>query len=272
MTPNTEIVELACDRLPGTAGAASAAFSFLLIHGWGRSRSDWMPVAEQLGRIAPVVSVDLRGHGASSPGRDMVLAHVAGDVRALADRLGLTSVVLVAHSAGGEVAAELARQDPRRVVGLVVIDPAFGLPDTDRARIEALAERLRREEPEEVAREHFENTGPSPLLPLLPETGRVLAASPGTVREMFVAFAFGQGALHFQSQARVFFTGFPVPILAVYRSEERARAARDVFASATAEVMVKPGGHWPHHEHPDEVVAAIAAWSAARVRAPSHRG
>ncbi|MFE3175720.1 alpha/beta fold hydrolase [Amycolatopsis sp. NPDC059090] len=255
-------VELAFEQLPGPE---QAPFVFVLVHGWARSRSDWHPVLPGLQRIAPVVLVDLRGHGESGPGPDMRLPHVAADVRALVDRLGLGRVVLVAHSAGSEVAAFLARQAPESVAGLVVIDPAFGLPDHDRARIEAIAERLRREDPVAVAREHFADHGPCPALP---GTGDQVAAAPEAVRDLFIEFAFGAEALHFRSQAKQFFAGFPVPLLAIYRNDERARLAREFLSGATVEVL--PGGHWTHHEHPGDVVAAIAEFLSPAEKKEAH--
>ncbi|WP_406631523.1 alpha/beta fold hydrolase [Amycolatopsis sp. WGS_07] len=253
-------VDLACERLPGPVGAP---FTFVLVHGWARSRSDWRPVLPGLQRIAPVVLVDLRGHGESEPGPDMRLSRVAADVRALVNRLGLGRVVLVAHSAGSEVAAFLARQEPESVAGLVAIDPAFGLPDEDRARIEAIAERLRREDPVAVAREHFASHGPSPVL-----SGDLVSATPAAIRELFIDFAFGTEALHFLSQAKEFFAVFPVPLLAIYRNDERARLAREFLADATIKVL--PGGHWTHHEHPGDVVAAIAEFLSCWEKKEAH--
>ncbi|MER6874845.1 alpha/beta fold hydrolase, partial [Amycolatopsis sp. NPDC000673] len=196
---------------------------------------------------------------------DMRLPHLAADVRALVDRLGLGRVVLVAHSAGSEVAAFLARQAPESVARLVVIDPAFGLPDNDRARIEAIAERLRREDPVAVAREHFADHGPCPVLP---GTGDQVAAAPEAVRDLFIEFAFGAEALHFRSQAKQFFADFPVPLLAIYRNDERARLAREFLSGATVKVL--PGGHWTHHEHPGDVVAAIAEFLSPAEKKEAH--
>lgn len=270
MAGNVESIELAFEQLAGRHDGPS----FVLIHGWGRSRSDWNPVVDGLTGLGPVVPVDLRGHGGSAAGADMRLPHVAADVSALLNRLGLTEVVLVAHSAGSEVAAFLIRQNPEAVAGLVVIDPAFGLADGDRGRIEEVAGRLRRGDPVAVAGEHFAKAGPSPVLPLLPDTGSPVAATPEAVRDMFIEFAFGSEALHFQQQAASFFVGFPVPVLAIYRNEERARIARDIFATAavTADVRLMSGGHWTHHEHPDDIVAAIAEWSAAHRLSPAETG
>ncbi|MET9265339.1 alpha/beta fold hydrolase [Amycolatopsis sp. NPDC004079] len=256
------IVELAFERRPGPEGAPC---TFVLVHGWARSRSDWLPVLPGLQRIAPLVLVDLRGHGESEPGPDMRLPHVAADLRALTDRLGLGRVVLVAHSAGSEAAAFLARQEPESVAGLVAIDPAFGLPDKDRARIEGIAERLRREDPVAVAREHFAGHGPCPALP---RTGDLVEAAPEAVRDLFADFAFGAEALHFQSQAKQFFADFPVPVLAIYRNRERARLAREFLANAAVKVVA--GGHWTHHEHPGEVVAAIAEFLSWTEKKEAH--
>lgn len=258
----TEIVEPAFERLAGPEGAP---FTFVLVHGWARSRSDWHPVLPGLREIAPVVLVDLRGHGESAPGQDMRLPHVAADVRGLVDRLGLGRVVLVAHSAGSEVAAFLARQEPELVAGLVVIDPAFGIPDEERGRIEGIAGRLRREDPLAVAREHFAGFGPSPVLP---GNGDLVAAAPSAVRDLFTEFAFGPGALHFRSQATEFFAGFPVPVLAIYRSDERARTAREFLTDAVIKVL--PGGHWTHHEHPGDVVAATAGFLSSLEKKEAH--
>ncbi|NKQ57911.1 alpha/beta hydrolase [Amycolatopsis sp. K13G38] len=247
---NAEIIELAFEQFRG----APAPFTFVLVHGWARSRSDWDPVVEGLCGIAPAVAVDLRGHGASRQGKEMRLPQVAADVRALIERLGLTRVVLVGHSAGGEVVAFLARQEPELVAGLVVIDPAFGLADEDHARIEALAERLWREDPVTVAAEHFLKSGPSPL----PRTGGPVSATPEAIRDLFIDFAFAPESLHFQTQTTAFFAGFPVPVLAFYRNGERAQLARESLPNA--DIRVLPGGHWTHHEYPGEVVAAIADW------------
>ncbi|MBE1493931.1 pimeloyl-ACP methyl ester carboxylesterase [Amycolatopsis lexingtonensis] len=241
--------ELAFERFPG----GPASFSFVLVHGWARSRADWAPVLEGLCAIAPVVAVDLPGHGASPPGGGMRLPQVAADVHAVIERLGLARVVLVGHSAGSEVAAFLARREPELVAGLVVVDPAFGLPDDDRARVEAMAGRLRTEDPVTVAAEHFARSGPSPL------PGRPVSATPEAIRELFTEFAFAPEALHFRTQTAAFFAGFPVPVLAFYRNEDRARLAREVLPAA--DIRVLPGGHWTHHEHPAEVVSAIAGWT-----------
>ncbi|HWD03629.1 MAG TPA: alpha/beta hydrolase [Amycolatopsis sp.] len=248
---NPEIIELAFEQFPGRP----ASFSFVLVHGWARSHTDWEPVLDGLRDIAPAVAVDLRGHGASRPGAGMRLPQVTADVRAVIERLGLTRVVLVGHSAGAEVAAFLARQEPELVAGLVVIDPAFGLPDDDRPRIETIAERLRTEDPITIAAEHFAKSGPSPL----PLSDGPVAATPEAIRDLFTDFAFAPEALHFQTQTAAFFAGFPTPVLAFYRNTDRAHLARKVLP--TPDIRVLPGGHWTHHEHPAEVVSSIAGWT-----------
>jgi pimeloyl-ACP methyl ester carboxylesterase len=103
---------------------------------------------------------------------------------------------------------------------------------------------------------------------VLPGTSDLVDATPAAVRELFIDFAFGTEALHFQSQAKEFFADFPVPLLAIYRNDERARLAREFLADATIKVL--PGGHWTHHEHPGDVVAAIAEFLSSAEKKEAH--
>lgn len=68
-----------------------------------------------------VVALSLRGHGDSDkPDSGYRAADFAGDVRALLDHLGISSVVAVGHSSAGLVAQRLAIDDPARTIGLVL--------------------------------------------------------------------------------------------------------------------------------------------------------
>jgi pimeloyl-ACP methyl ester carboxylesterase len=70
-----------------------------------------------------VITPDLRGFGSSPGGDDEPdLAHMAEDVRALMDRLGLAEAVLGGVSMGGYVVMEMLRQEPELVTGALLID------------------------------------------------------------------------------------------------------------------------------------------------------
>ncbi|WP_433579487.1 alpha/beta fold hydrolase [Nocardia brasiliensis] len=79
-----------------------------------------------------VVSFDLRGHGASSPGTRYTFEAFLGDLVAVLAQLherGLRSPVLVGYSLGADLAVHYAARYPDTVAGLVLIDGANPLPE-----------------------------------------------------------------------------------------------------------------------------------------------
>ena len=78
-------------------GAGSPAFVF--IHGWTCDRSFFAPQADHFAKKHRVVSVDLRGHGASDkPQGTYPISAYADDVAHLIDTLQLGRVIAVGHS------------------------------------------------------------------------------------------------------------------------------------------------------------------------------
>ncbi len=98
----------------------------LFLHGLGASIYAWRK------NLAPVesagfrvIAFDNRGFGSSDkPPAGYSNAEYARLVVALMDSLGLPDAVLVGHSMGGAIAAEVALTYPKRVRGLVLIDAA----------------------------------------------------------------------------------------------------------------------------------------------------
>ncbi len=97
--------------------------ALVFVHGWCCDGGYW---SEQLGRFAQrhkVVAVDLGGHGQSGLDRQTWTMEAFGeDVKSVVEKLGLTEVILVGHSMGGEVIIEAARLMPGRVIGLIGVD------------------------------------------------------------------------------------------------------------------------------------------------------
>jgi len=98
----------------------------VFIHGFGASIYGWryqLPPAVTAGYR--VVAFDNRGFGFSDkPAHGYTNAAYAHLVVSLLDSLGIASAVLVGHSMGGAIAAEVALTYPDRVRGLVLIDAA----------------------------------------------------------------------------------------------------------------------------------------------------
>jgi pimeloyl-ACP methyl ester carboxylesterase len=99
-----------------------AGTPILLVHGIGSNADTWQPVFDLLaGQGAPVIAVDLPGHGESSkePG-DYSLGAMASTLRDLLDLLGHERVHLVGHSLGGGISLQFAYQFPARVDRLIL--------------------------------------------------------------------------------------------------------------------------------------------------------
>lgn len=100
----------------------------VFLHGFGASLYTWRKTLPPLVAAGyRVIALDNRGFGFSEKpaGRGLYgNAAYARLVVALLDSLGVPSAVLVGHSMGGAIAAEVALAYPDRVRGLVLIDAA----------------------------------------------------------------------------------------------------------------------------------------------------
>ena len=100
----------------------------LLLHGYPQTHAMWHKVAPQLARDFTVICADLRGYGDSSKPRG-VPGHANYSKRAMARdmaevmaELGYLDFHVVGHDRGGRVAHRLARDYPKRVRSLTVLD------------------------------------------------------------------------------------------------------------------------------------------------------
>jgi magnesium chelatase accessory protein len=80
----------------------------LLIHGTGAATHSWRDVMPLLAQHYTVVAMDLPGHGfTKGSGKSPTLEGMATSVAALLDELKLTPDIIVGHSAGVAIAAQL---------------------------------------------------------------------------------------------------------------------------------------------------------------------
>ncbi|HET9602445.1 MAG TPA: alpha/beta hydrolase [Acidimicrobiales bacterium] len=105
-------------EVPGPPGAPV----LVLLHGWTATADiNWFPSFAALGRRFRVIALDHRGHGRGlSSAAPFRLRDCADDVAALADELGIASVIPVGYSMGGPVAQLVWHRHPERVQGLVL--------------------------------------------------------------------------------------------------------------------------------------------------------
>lgn len=102
----------------------------VLLHGWPGFWYDWRRVLPPLGGEADAIAPDLRGSGDSGkperpPEEGYTPLHLARDVVALMDHLGLAEATVVAHDVGATVAQAMALTVPDRVRSLVLLNPPY---------------------------------------------------------------------------------------------------------------------------------------------------
>jgi pimeloyl-ACP methyl ester carboxylesterase len=113
---------------------AGSGLPVVLLHAFPLSSAMWLEQRNGLGDVCRLVTPDLRGFGGSQLGYDEPsLDHMADDVAALLDTLGLDRVVLGGLSMGGYVAMALLRRHLDRVSGLLLAD-TIASPDAEAAR------------------------------------------------------------------------------------------------------------------------------------------
>jgi 4,5:9,10-diseco-3-hydroxy-5,9,17-trioxoandrosta-1(10),2-diene-4-oate hydrolase len=96
----------------------------LLVHGHEQSATSWRWVIPALAGTHRVLAVSLPGYGGTAPGTYTPGSDTTPFVTEFLDALGIGSLDVVGHSAGGVVALRLALADPARVRTLVLVDSA----------------------------------------------------------------------------------------------------------------------------------------------------
>jgi pimeloyl-ACP methyl ester carboxylesterase len=123
----------------------------VLLHGLSATRRYVVMGSRAVERAAHrVIAYDARGHGQSDPApdrRDYGYEHLAADLEAILDELGVERATLAGASMGAHTALRLALERPERVAALAVITPGYDPAAFDDAaslaRWDALAEGLR---------------------------------------------------------------------------------------------------------------------------------
>jgi pimeloyl-ACP methyl ester carboxylesterase len=105
----------------------------VLLHGLTGSGACWSSLARSLEDDYDVVMPDARGHGNSSkPLHGYRYSDHASDVVGLIRGLGLSAPFLLGHSMGGMTAAVVASEGATVIRGVVLVDPTFLSPRSQR--------------------------------------------------------------------------------------------------------------------------------------------
>ncbi|HSB26029.1 MAG TPA: acetoin dehydrogenase dihydrolipoyllysine-residue acetyltransferase subunit [Burkholderiaceae bacterium] len=97
----------------------------LFLHGFGGDLDNWLFNLDAVAEVAPVIALDLPGHGQSTPRLPgTALADLSDFAVRFLDQLDVERVHAVGHSMGGAIAARMALDHPTRVASLALINSA----------------------------------------------------------------------------------------------------------------------------------------------------
>lgn len=242
----------------GAAGAGETPVLFL--HGYGGDLNNWLFNLDAVAERAPVIALDLPGHGQSDvrlPG--VSLEALANFVLRFLDRLDVERVHAVGHSMGGAIAAQMALTAPARIATVTLINSAGLGAEIDAAYIEGFARASSRRELKPLAERLFAD----PTLvtrQLVDDLLRYkrLDGVEALLTELAAAL-FGGGRQSAQPARRL--SGTAPALLVIWGREDRIiPAAHAANAPAGARVHVLDGaGHMAMMEKASEVNALLHA-------------
>lgn len=158
--PAYQYVEVDGIRVRYARKGASEGVPVLLIHGYGGDLDNWLFNIDAVGEKAPVIAMDLPGHGQSGiklPGT--TLAAMAKFVTNFLDAIDVPRAHLVGHSMGAAIASQIALDNSKRVASLTLIGSAGLGPDINSAYTEGFAKAASRRELKPVLEMLFADPG-----------------------------------------------------------------------------------------------------------------
>jgi len=262
LAPGTEVAEVDGIRVRYARRGAERGVPVLFVHGFGGDLDNWLFNLDAVGEVAPVIALDLPGHGQSSaklPGTS--LAALAAFVASFLDQLDVERVHAVGHSMGGAIAARLAKDHPQRVASVALVASAGLGSEINHGYIEGFVAAASRRELKPVVEQLFADPSlvSRQLLDDLLKYKRLDGVSE-LLGELGGALFGGGRQAEMPARALA-----GVPMLVVWGREDRvipAEHAANAPAGATVEVL-EGAGHMVMMEKAGEVNAAILA----RVRA-----
>lgn len=233
-------------------GGSGGGLPVLLVHGLAGDHNVWAAQVEALRRNRRAATLDLRGFGQSDrdPNGDYTIPAFAADVAAVAEQLNIPRYVLVGHSMSGPVIAEVARNHPDRVAGLVFDDPAGDLSKFPQKDLDAWLAGFTPEKYDLFREEWFGEM----LETARPEVRTaVMATMRKAKREVVEASARGLAAYDPKPAMKA----YPGPMLAIVVPENDKPQSLQKLAPSVKVIKVKNTSHWIMMDKPEEFNAAL---------------
>lgn len=236
----------------------------LFVHSLGGHIAFWAPTLAELRTHRRAVALDLRGHGASAPASfaSSGLNDFADDVLWVADALGLAYFVLVGHSFGASVALAVAVRASKRVVGLVLVDPAGAFDEVPGAALEEFLEQVLGDNGEAFVRAAYETN----LERAMPATrAAVLASLAATDR----ATLGGAYTALFATDPRALLLRYPGPVRLIVDAANDSPMSLHAQVPDLDIVSIEGSSHWLMLDRPDQFALALKEFLDATLGPPS---
>jgi pimeloyl-ACP methyl ester carboxylesterase len=234
--------------------AGSGEPTLLFVHGWAFDRRLWEHEVRRLAPRQRVVTLDLAGHGESGGERkDWTIAAFGEDVKAVAEAVGSTQLVLIGHSMGGPVVLEAARRLPGRVMGVVLVDILLDVEQrTPPDQIDAMVQQLEadyRATATHMANEYM-------LVPATPPSVRERVIAHATAMPPDVSIALLRAVWSYDARPALAEIGAPIRAVSSDRYPTNLATNRKHMPGYEA-VLVPGTGHYPMLEDPSRFAAAL---------------
>jgi 3-oxoacyl-(acyl-carrier-protein) synthase/pimeloyl-ACP methyl ester carboxylesterase len=241
------------DGLVSGPAPADAAYTLLLLHGFGGTARQWEPLLAALPRDVAAIAVDLPGHGNSPLPLDVPTGEVTDLLADLLDAHGAGRVGVVGHSLAGMLALQLALREPDRVGWLSLVATA-GQIQLHPHLVSQLAAGV--VDADFVAGSFADGAPPALAALVTADFARLRLAGADTD-----AWGLRGGDLLAAAAGLVVPTQVVVPELDSVVSPRKGRALAAAIPGAVLEVI--PGtGHYPHLERPAALAALLTAFAA----------
>lgn len=239
----------------------------ILLHGIGSGADSFADLSQRLASRFSVLVWNAPGYGLSSdPPRPLEPAEYGWVLASALQGVGVDRAVVVGHSFGAVVAAELAKRSPEQVAGVVLADASVG----DGAKPAQDRERSWRERCEAIVQLGPQGLAERRVPELLAQPGPTAAYAQAMAVMRKVRAAGYQSAawtLH-QAEEMSFWKRWRKPALLLWGARDRVTSPEQAQALARAMpqarlVLLPQAGHLSYLEAPERFAQEVAQFADA---------
>jgi pimeloyl-ACP methyl ester carboxylesterase len=252
------------------------------MHGFGASTFSWREVIRPLSSFGEVIAYDRPGFGFTERPTTWGIVNPYGFegnfkiVDDIIDKYGKNrKVVLVGHSAGGQLAAEYARLNPSKVQGLVLVDPAILTTGGGAEGFDWLYQIPQIQKLGPILVSSIATSGDDLLRKSFFDKSKLTHEVYDGYHQPLKIMGWEQGFWNFataprKNQLADNLDKITIPTLLITGDHDTVVPTADTvklknLISGSSLVVIKRAGHLPHEEQPSEFMAAVSAWFDSNV-------